>query len=52
MKVKLYFTTQFTGSIEKEIKVPDNSTDEYIESLFPKCIGIEYDDNCSYERME
>ena len=51
MKVKLIFNAQFCGYAEKIIEVLDDSTDEYIKSLFPKEMGMDYDDNCNYVKL-
>lgn len=51
MKVKLIFNAQFCGHAEKVIEVPDDSTDEFIESLFPEEMGLNYDDNCNYVKL-
>lgn len=49
--VKLLFNAQFVGKIEETVEVADNANDDYIKSLFPKYIGCEFDDNCSYELL-
>ena len=48
MKIKLIFDAQFVGREEVIVDVPDNISDEEIKELFPKYIGIEYDENCSW----
>lgn len=52
MKVKLYFSAQFCGSAEVEIEIPEDSSNEYIESLFGEKMGLTFDDNCWYQRIE
>jgi hypothetical protein len=51
MKVMLYFSAQFCGSGEVEVDIPDDSTDEYIESLFEEEMGLKFDHNCWYNRI-
>lgn len=46
MKIKLIFDAQFVGREEVTVDVPDNISDEDIKELFPKHLGIEYDQNC------
>lgn len=51
MKVKLIFSSQFVGYADVIVTVPDDSTDEYIESLFEEEMGVKFDDNCRYEKL-
>lgn len=52
MKIKLIFDAQFVGREEVIVDVPENISDEEIKELFPRYIGIEYDENCSWEMIE
>jgi hypothetical protein len=51
MQIKLCFAAQFVGSIYKDVEVPNNATDDYIKSLFSEEIGLEFDDNCWWEKI-
>lgn len=51
MKVKLIFDSQFVGYSEVTVDVPDDSTNEYIESLFEEEIGVKFDSNCDYIKL-
>lgn len=46
MKIKLIFDAQLVGHEEVIVDVPDNISDEEIQELFSKYIGI--DENCSW----
>lgn len=52
MKVRLIFDAQFCGCIEETVDVPDDASEEEIKALFPKTIGIEFDDSCDWEIEE
>lgn len=52
MKVKLCFDAQFCGHDEVVVEFSDGASDSYIRSLFPRELGLEYDDNCYYERIK
>ena len=49
MIVKLIFDAQFCGHIEEEVLMPDSATKDDIKAMFPKCLDIAYDENCTYE---
>ena len=51
MKLKLIFNAQFVGRNEVTVDVHDDITDEEIKKLFSKYLGIEYDENCYWERL-
>jgi hypothetical protein len=46
MKIKLIFDAQFVGRDEVFLDVPDDITDEEIKALFPKHLGMDFDENC------
>lgn len=46
MKIKLIFDAQFVGRDEVFLDVPDDITDEEIRALFPKHLGMDFDENC------
>lgn len=52
LKVKLIFDAQFCGHEEVEVNMPDNATEEDIQSQFKPVLGITYDENCFYEIMK
>ena len=45
------FDSQFVGTYDIIVDIPDDSTDEYIESLFEEEIGVKFDDNCNYIKI-
>lgn len=49
MKVKMCFDAQFCGHAEVLVDVQDEISDHEIRALFPKELGIEFDENCFYE---
>lgn len=51
MKIKLIFDAQFVGRDEVTVEVPDNITDVEIKKLFPQYLQLNYDENCSWEKL-
>jgi len=51
MNVKLIFDAQFIGRVEYIADIQSNYSDDDIKSLFPIYIGVNFDNNCSYEIM-
>jgi hypothetical protein len=51
VKVKLIFYAQFCGYAEQVVELPD-ADPETIKAIFPKYIGIPFDDNCDYEILD
>lgn len=49
MQIKLIFDMKFCGKKEEIVNVPINITEREIKKLFPRYIGVEYNDACSYE---
>ena len=49
MKIKLVFDAQFCGSIEDVVEVSDKITEDEIKALFPKYLGLDFDENCFWE---
>jgi hypothetical protein len=50
MKVLLGFNAQYCGYFEKEVDIPyDKFSHEYVLSIFPIEMGLEFDNNCFYE---
>ena len=47
-RVTLIFDSQFCGRQELPVKIPESKGDEYIKSLFPELLGVEFDENCHY----
>ena len=52
MKVKLVFDAQFCGRIEETVDIPDDASEEEIKALFPKVLGMEFDDSCFWKIEE
>lgn len=51
IRVKFCFDSQFAGKMEKVAVLPEDITDEQIKSKFPEVLGLDYDDNCWFERI-
>ena len=51
IKIKLIFDAQFIGKVEHTVEVPDDISDNQIKSLFFKELGIQFDDNCYWEKL-
>jgi hypothetical protein len=51
MRLKLIIDAQFVGRNEVTVDVHDDITDEEIKKLFQKYLGIEYDENCYWEKF-
>lgn len=48
-RVTLVFDAQFCGHEELTVRIPDYKDDDYIKNvLFPECLGVKFDENCSY----
>ena len=54
MKIKLKFNAQFVGSFSKIVTIEDGviMNEDDIKLLFKPIMGVDYDDNCSYEILE
>lgn len=50
--VLFIFDSQFVGRQEVTTVVPRNTTELYIKKKFHDVMGVEFDENCSYEFIE
>ena len=48
-KIKLIVNMQSVGVVEEEVEIPYPTTMKKIRELFPKYLGVPYDDNCDWE---
>lgn len=46
------FDAQFCGVIESKAYIPEDATEQEIKDKFRETIGVEFDDNCSYEILD
>ncbi|MDF2950460.1 MAG: hypothetical protein K0S18_43 [Anaerocolumna sp.] len=51
MKVKFIFDAQFYSYMEEIVDLQDNLSESDIKAMFPIVLGIEYNDNCSFEAI-
>lgn len=49
MKIKLRWSSQFCGTAEEIVDVVEHASNTDIKALFPALIGLQFDDNCSWE---
>ena len=51
MKVTFVFDAQFCGRAEQVKYLPNETTDEQIKAMFKDVLGMDYDSNCSFEKV-
>ena len=48
-KIKLIVNMQSAGCVERIVEIPYPTTMRKIKELFPKYIGVQYDEDCDWE---
>lgn len=52
MKVYFGWNSQFCGACHDIAYVPNDATDAYIEDMFEEVLGVPYNEDCYYKKLD